>query len=158
MSDQTINFKMASMEDLKNALKDTLQKRGVLGEMKAKIRAEIFAALDDQEVARPRLNDENLLINELIREYLIYNSYNHSLSVFLAESGQPTQPVMERVHMARELKISEDARSRSVPLMYGLVRGLRPAYTEPPRQEPPVIPRRENLFSQEPEPFEFTKL
>ena len=145
------------MEDLKNALKETLQNRGVLGGLKAAIRSEIFAALDDQEVSRPRLNDENLLINELIREYLIHNNYNHSLSVFLAESGQPTNPVMERVHMARELKISEDARSRSVPLMYGLVRGLRPAYSEPQRPDPPIIPKKESLFSHEPEPFEFTK-
>ena len=148
---------MATMDDLKNALKETLQTRGVMGEIKAKIRAEIFAALDDQEVNRPRLNDENILINELIREYLSYNNYHHALSVFLAESGQPAQPMMERVHMARELKISEDARSRSVPLMYGLVRGLRPTYTEPPKQEHP-LPKRENLFSSDPEPFEFTKM
>jgi lisH domain-containing protein FOPNL len=148
---------MATMEDLKLALKETLFKRGVLGDIKAKIRSEIFAALDDQEVSRPRLNDENLLINELIREYLQHNNYHHSLSVFLAESGQPAQPVMERVHMARELKVSEDAKSRSVPLLYGLVRGLRPNYPEPVKPEP-SMPRRGDLFTNEPEPFEFTKL
>ena len=148
---------MATMEDLKSALKETLSKRGVLGEIKAKIRAEIFAALDDQDVSRPRLGDENLLINELIREYMQFNNYNHSLSVFLAETGQPTQPVMERVHMARELRIAEDAKSRSVPLMYGLVRGLRPAASEALKPEPAALPKRETLFSHEPEPFEFTK-
>lgn len=144
------------MEDLKLALKETLFKRGVLGEIKAKIRSEIFAALDDQDVSRPRLNDENLLINELIREYLQYNNYHHSLSVFLAESGQPAQPVMERVHMARELKVSEDAKSRSVPLIYGLTRGLRPNYPEVTKSDP-VVPKRTDLFTNEPEPFEFTK-
>lgn len=145
------------MEDLKSALKETLYKRGVLGEIKAKIRSEIFAALDDQDLPRPKLNDENLLINELIREYLQFNNYNHSLSVFLSETGQPSQPVMERVHMARELKLAEDAKSRSVPLMYGLVRGLRPNYPEPPKPEK-VMPKRGELFTSEPEPFEFTKL
>lgn len=147
---------MASMEDLKNALKETLHNRGVLGELKAAIRHEIFAALDDQEVARPRLNDENLIINEIIREYFTYNNYHHSLSVFLAESGQPSQPVMERTHIARELKVSEDARSRSVPLIYGLVRGLRPVYNEQVKPEP-VLPKKENIFSNDPQPFEFTK-
>jgi lisH domain-containing protein FOPNL len=144
------------MEDLKNALKETLQNRGVLGELKASIRAEIFAALDDQEVRRPRLSDENILINEMIREYMEYNNYHHSLSVFLAESGSPAHPAMERVHISRELKISEDARSRSVPLLYGIVKGLRPAYTETAKPEP-IMPKKENIFAQEPEPFEFTK-
>ncbi|OMJ70259.1 hypothetical protein SteCoe_31808 [Stentor coeruleus] len=148
---------MATMEDLKTALKETLFKRGVLGDIKAKIRAEIFAALDDQDVNRPRINDENLLINELIREYFQYNNYHHALSVFLAESGQPAQPVIERVHMARELRVSEDAKSRSVPLMYGLVRGIRPTLAEPVKSDPQPIPKRSDLFSQEPEPFEFTK-
>ena len=44
------------------------------------MRAEIFAALDE-EAPRPALPPENVLINELIREYLEYNSYQHSLSV-----------------------------------------------------------------------------
>ena len=47
---------MATLEELKDALKETLERRGVLGEIKAKVRAEIFAALDDTDVARPKLN------------------------------------------------------------------------------------------------------
>ncbi len=31
----------------------------------------------------PQLSNENLLINELIREYLVYNNYRASASVFL---------------------------------------------------------------------------
>ena len=33
---------MASLEDLKSVLKETLEQRGVLGDIKARIRAEIF--------------------------------------------------------------------------------------------------------------------
>mmetsp|Transcript_4493 Transcript_4493/g.6785 ORF Transcript_4493/g.6785 Transcript_4493/m.6785 type:complete len:136 (+) Transcript_4493:558-965(+) len=117
---------MASLEDLKNALKETLDSRGVLSEIKAKIRSEIFSALDDQEVARPKLTDENLIINELIREYLSYNNYHHAASVLLAETGQPSEPPFDRAYLARELRVAEDSKSRSVPLLYGLVRGLRP--------------------------------
>ena len=84
------------------ALKDTLQTRGVLGSIKAKIRAEVYHALDevnelqshhicddtrpfhDQEAApQSIISNENLLINELIREYLEFNKYQHSLSVFM---------------------------------------------------------------------------
>ena len=60
---------MATLEELKNALRETLENRGVMNEMKAKMRAEIFGALDDAEVAKPKLNKENMIINELIREY-----------------------------------------------------------------------------------------
>ena len=49
---------------------ETLETRGVLGQVKAKVRAEIFAALDDEKVDRPELPPENVLINEMIREYL----------------------------------------------------------------------------------------
>jgi len=37
---------------LKDALSETLRSRGVLGEVKARIRAEIFHALDEREVRR----------------------------------------------------------------------------------------------------------
>ena len=78
---------MASINELKEVLKDTLEEKGVLAEVRAKIRAEIFNALNDKPVTKPKLPNENLLINELIREYLIFNNYHHSLSVFLPESG-----------------------------------------------------------------------
>jgi hypothetical protein len=34
-------------------------------------------------VPKPKLSNENLIINELIREYFEYNGYRHALSVFL---------------------------------------------------------------------------
>jgi hypothetical protein len=36
------------VEDLKTALKEVLDQRGVLGQLKARIRAEVFNALDEQ--------------------------------------------------------------------------------------------------------------
>lgn len=69
------------------ALKEALEKRGVLGQIKANIRAEVFHALDDQSEPRPPLSRENLLINELVREYLEYNKYKYTASVLTAGSG-----------------------------------------------------------------------
>ncbi|XP_064317905.1 centrosomal protein 20 isoform X2 [Phalacrocorax carbo] len=101
-------------------LKDTLEKRGALGQIKARIRAEVFNALDDQSEPRPPLSHENLLINELIREYLEYNKYKYASSVLTAESGQPEVP-LDRQFLAKELNIVEDANGKSVPLLYGIV-------------------------------------
>ncbi|KAF4792002.1 FGFR1OP N-terminal like protein [Turdus rufiventris] len=76
---------MATVAELKAVLKDTLEKRGALAQIKARIRAEVFNALDDQSEPRPTLSRENLLINELIREYLDYNKYKYTASVLTAD-------------------------------------------------------------------------
>ncbi|XP_009897868.2 centrosomal protein 20 isoform X2 [Dryobates pubescens] len=101
-------------------LKDTLEKRGALGQIKARIRAEVFKALDDQSVPRPPLSHENLLINELIREYLEYNKYKYTASVLTSEAGQPEVP-LDRQFLAKELNIVEDTNGKSVPLLYGII-------------------------------------
>ncbi|XP_067114990.1 lisH domain-containing protein FOPNL [Osmerus mordax] len=111
---------MATITELKCALRETLESRGVLGQLKARIRAEVFNALDDQSEPRPALSHENLLINELIREYLEFNKYRYTASVLTAESGQPEVP-LDRQFMANELKVVEDPSSKSVPLLYGLL-------------------------------------
>uniref|UniRef100_A0A4W5LY98 Centrosomal protein 20 n=1 Tax=Hucho hucho TaxID=62062 RepID=A0A4W5LY98_9TELE len=102
------------------ALRESLESRGVLGQLKAQIRAEVFNALDDQSEPRPALSHDNLLINELVRDYLEFNKYRYTASVLTAESGQPEVP-LDRQFMANELKVVEDPSSRSVPLLYGLL-------------------------------------
>lgn len=67
-----------------SAVRDILDSRGVLGQLKASIRAEVFNALDDQRAPQTTLSHENLLINELIREYLEFNKYRHTASVLTA--------------------------------------------------------------------------
>ncbi|KAJ0408674.1 hypothetical protein ATCC90586_007700 [Pythium insidiosum] len=114
-----------SLDDLKTVLKDTLEARGSLGQIKARIRAEIFSALDDHTVPKPKLSNENLIINELIREYLEYNGYRHAHSVFLAESGQPVNPPFHRDFLAKELHVREDQRFSHVPMLYGIVNSLQ---------------------------------
>ncbi|PNI11137.1 FOPNL isoform 6 [Pan troglodytes] len=73
---------MATVAELKGG---HLGKKGVLGHLKARIRAEVFNALDDDREPRPSLSHENLLINELIREYLEFNKYKYTASVLIAD-------------------------------------------------------------------------
>ena len=97
---------MASLEDLKNVLRETLEQKGALNKVKAQIRAEIFTALDaDNNQGKPQLPQENILINELIREYLEYNGYYNTLSVLVTESGHPVDPPFDRNYMERKLQI-----------------------------------------------------
>jgi len=54
---------------------------------------------------------------------LQFNGYQHTLAVFLPESGQPTNPPFERSYITHQLKIIEDKKSQELPLLYGLTFG-----------------------------------
>ncbi|GFN78193.1 lish domain-containing protein fopnl [Plakobranchus ocellatus] len=111
---------MASRQDLKEVLKESLENRGALSEIKARIRAEVFSALDDQAEPKPQISNENVLIFELIREFLDYNLCKYTSTVLVSETGLPKAP-LDREFLRNELNIVEDAPSKSVPLLYSLV-------------------------------------
>lgn len=68
----------------------------MLNKERARIRAEIFASLNEMPADRSKLPNENAIINELIREYFMYNNLNNSLAVLIPESGQPQIPLFTR--------------------------------------------------------------
>ncbi|KAH7474379.1 Centrosomal protein 20 [Phytophthora ramorum] len=135
MSMNAVDGGQTTLSDLKEVLKDTLAARGSLDQIKARIRAEIFAALDDQDVPKPKLSNENLIINELIREYFEYNGYRHALSVFLPESGQPAEKPFDRQFLSSELNVTEDPRFTHVPLLYSMVASMQQSRNEEQQQE-----------------------
>jgi len=65
-------------------VRETLENRGILGQLRARIRAEVFNALNDLTDSRPEVSRENFLVNELIREYLDFNNYKYASSVLAA--------------------------------------------------------------------------
>ncbi|CAB1116583.1 unnamed protein product [Ectocarpus sp. CCAP 1310/34] len=122
-----------TIDDLKQALVENLEHRGVLGKLRAKVRAEVFHTLEGpQEGVLPTpLSNENLLINELVRDYLSYNGYSNALGVFMAESGQPIERSLDRGFIRDELGLSERRDStdhgsaRPLPLLYGITHALK---------------------------------
>lgn len=71
------------------------------------MRAEIFHTLEGPQegVVPPPLSNDNLLINELVRDYLSYNGYVNALGVFMAESGQPNDGALDRGFIRDEVLI-----------------------------------------------------
>uniref|UniRef100_A0A383WB26 Centrosomal protein 20 n=1 Tax=Tetradesmus obliquus TaxID=3088 RepID=A0A383WB26_TETOB len=112
---------MASIGELKDAIKDTLDRKGLLKQLQGHMRAQVYKILlDAEEDARPEPCNENLIINELIREYLIFNGYRDTLSVFLPESGQPQTRPFDREFLAQHLNINETQSTEQVPLLYAM--------------------------------------
>ena len=113
------SFSSPAMNDLTAAIKETLENGGVMNDLRGKVRAEIFRALEDTTLERPKLPSDNLLINELIREYLTFNNYQNTLSVLMQESRQPHQK-LDRNFLCSELHVKSTS-SPDTPLLYGLV-------------------------------------
>lgn len=68
---------MSEINDLKQLIKDNLDKRGVINKIKSEMKTEILSILTEQVQSdsqlTQKLSNENLLINDLIREYLDFN-------------------------------------------------------------------------------------
>ena len=115
---------MTTVEELKNALKETLEQNGVLNEIRAKMRESIFKAIESDDKPQPKLSPDSLIINALIKEYLEYNNYLHTASVFQAESGHPKEQ-LDRNFVSSQLNIIETNQSQKVPLLYSIIHGLK---------------------------------
>lgn len=112
---------MASTAELKAAVTNSLENSGKLEQLRAKVRAGIYEALESPQDAALPLSRDNLVINELFREYLMFNSYRNTLSVLLPEARQPQTAPFDRQMLADMLGIKEDSNTFQVPLLYALV-------------------------------------
>ena len=121
-----------NFKDLHSALKQSLDQRGVLNSIRATMRAEIFNALEDHDAVNinpveRQPSSENLILNELIREYLEYNGFLNTLSVFHPETGQPKIPTgrIGREVLIHELDLADGERAKRVPLLYSVLAKLQ---------------------------------
>jgi lisH domain-containing protein FOPNL len=94
-------------------MEQNLEERGVLNKLEGILRAEMFQALGQGYDKLPAPSKETRLINELIREYLQFNGYEHTLGVFFCEAHLP-KTKMESSEIAKELGIDD----RLLPKMY----------------------------------------
>eukprot|EP00884_Botryococcus_braunii_P000275 jgi/Botrbrau1/10248/Bobra.0140s0005.1 len=100
-----------------------LEQAGTLEGVKAQIRADLCSALEncDQDDPSDVLSRENLIINELLREYLSFNGYGQTLATLLPEAGQPEAAPFSREQLAQRLGLREDAHTQKLPLMYSIL-------------------------------------
>ncbi|KAK4874436.1 hypothetical protein RN001_013796 [Aquatica leii] len=110
-------------QDLLNAVKESLQRDGRLGRFKAELRAAVMSILhkrplnDKDHIEIP---EETKLINNLLREYLVWNGYIYSEQILVAESSlEQERPTRECI--ATKLGVVDDANTTKIPLLYYIV-------------------------------------
>uniref|UniRef100_A0A1B6DMT8 FGFR1 oncogene partner (FOP) N-terminal dimerisation domain-containing protein n=1 Tax=Clastoptera arizonana TaxID=38151 RepID=A0A1B6DMT8_9HEMI len=114
---------MASEEDLFNAVKETLEKEGKLNKIRTEVRNEVMKIL---KLGRKQAETPKALtiINEVIREYLIWAGYDYSSTIFSSESSLNNVP-LTREEMITELNLEEDSTSKDLPILYSLISSIK---------------------------------
>ena len=109
-------------------MKESLINKGILNEIKAHMRQEIYNILDndnDNDInQKPKLTKENIIINELIKEYFNFNGFKFSSNVLQSEVGQ-TNNNLNRNDIIRELNIIENENNKNKPILYNILSGLQ---------------------------------
>ncbi|KAI4456659.1 fop n terminal dimerization domain [Holotrichia oblita] len=97
----------------------TLMQDGRLGRFKAEIRSAVMSILNRNPSERipVQIPEETKLINELIREYMVWNGYLYSEQVLVAESAQHSER-LPRENLATKLNVMDDDRTVKIPLLY----------------------------------------
>lgn len=128
-------FIIKMMEEMKNLLIQALETRGVLGQIRAKLRSSVFKIVDDQDQkfnmgcglkwenpSLYKISDTKIgsLSAELIREFMEYLKMDYSLSVFIPEcSISPERIKKEDIHSKLGIRVDES--SAELPTIYLII-------------------------------------
>ena len=118
------------IDELNNAVRIALQRKGVLSNIKSKLRAEIFNCIEDKIVPKPSPTHEIQLSSDLIKEFMKNFKYENSLAVFNEETdddsnqNSKTNQYDERQNIAKELGIRIDEKDKNIPLLILIVNHL----------------------------------
>ena len=127
------------MDSLFEAIEEKLRANGIIDRLSCSVRAEVLQILKHPESRQklPKSDDglpppagstdpdsTNFLINELIKEYLDYNGYEHTADILSVESGQP-QRRADRNDLEAVLRVHTGPNAKQVPLIYSIVSSLR---------------------------------
>ncbi|CUV04869.1 unnamed protein product [Cryptosporidium hominis] len=124
-----------SLEELRSAVKSELEKKGVLSEVRARLMAEILYSLteenDENKDQENCISDENLILNSLIYDYLVYNGYQSTGKVLLKESKMDSDSTKGRSEYTNGKQILSNEELKNIlrveeksdlPILYSLIK------------------------------------
>lgn len=145
---------MSAEEDteLRDMVAQTLESKGVLGKIRAQLRASVFLALEEQEGAEgkmPLMNpdlkkflntSEGRLVTGLVREFLEYFELDFTIAVFDPETNF-SDKYTGRNNLARELKLQDIDGNSNQPLLAEVIKRLSPSTSGEISKEVVTSPR-----------------
>ena len=113
--------------DLKSILKSSLESRGVLNEIRAKIRSEVFLTLEGKENSTNSIekSSEIFLATELVRDLLLLLDYENTLAVYCEENGPMNDLKLNRELLTTELGLEIHENDKNIPLLVMIVKLLK---------------------------------
>jgi len=139
------------MDQLKDIVAKTLEAKGVLGTIRAQLRAAVFTALDDQErangiylensrVLELQQDSRSVLLLQLLQEFFEFYELDRTLSVFLPEVNVSSDDFIGRERLASKLGSGAMARNGDQPLLMTLLNGFLDRMATASSVSPPPIP------------------
>ncbi len=112
--------------DLKEAVKARLLKSGAWREIQAKLRSEVFHAVNDESVSAPEKGDELTLATDLIMDFMHALRMDNSTSVFTEESGASVERGgrIDRSQLGVSLGLDVIDNQGDVPLLLIIIQNL----------------------------------
>ena len=114
--------------DLKRAVREKLESKGIIHELKARIRAEVFQTVEDKSFRMPDETPEVFLACQLIKEFLDNFNLSNTSAVFVEELGRPDADI-DREFISNELGFyipnTSPANGKTVPLLISLIEVLQ---------------------------------
>lgn len=122
--------------ELRDLVSQTLETNGVLGKLRAQLRASVFLALDEQDPVKHKApfrnqdfkrfasSNEGQQILDVVREFLQFFNLEYSLAVFNAEADCSPEPVVRKT-LAKQLELTESTETSRQPLISEVLRRLR---------------------------------
>lgn len=131
------------MEELKNIVIQTLESNGILGNLRAQLRASVFKVIDSQDKnlkdgcgfqwenpLAPKIIEtvEGEMCIDIIREFLEFYRMDYTLSTFLPECSLSQEP---KTRQEIEQKVGLSSCNTSMPLLMHLINSVRNGAQKP---------------------------
>ena len=119
--------KMAALSELKGVLHDTLEARGALGQVKARIRADVYAALEEQALHHLRCPTKTFCSTSLYASTWPSTTTGIRSKYSCRRAGSRATRLFgpQQRTFLEELNVQHDPRAAHVPLLYSIVAGLQ---------------------------------
>ena len=160
------------MDDLKNLVLQTLEAKGVLGQIRAKLRTCVFKVIEQEDAnlkgsgnylenplaAKIAENEDGLICAELIRDFLEFYKMDYTLQIFVPECNLPTESKMKD-RLPGLLGVNKDMSRGKAPLMMQLIQMIKSGIKSNPIGSPLSLPSEgPNSEIKAPEKFEFSPI